>query len=695
MKSLSNTLREFGKDSPNIKTKKTLPPKPSLFVDRFNISNIILKQLKSEQSGHRILLHGLPGTGKSVLMLELAHELAVTNKYDYVIWLDCQHLKFGESTITASPTALKDIFDIIRELSLILDYDASLRVTINLQIQYLRTYLSKIRCLILIDSIDDIQDEETEIFFLALPDTIDIIATSRNNRLWDDDYEILPYDKNDKNLTLLIERNLDKRHLTITQTIVEKIIEISEGIPQMVVFITDLMKQGTDINDIVTGFYKNDMNIFTYYFDTQLKYILKSEDLRKCSYLFAIAQPISIVNTKSVLEILVDKSLINDTIAKLRKMHLIELEEDSIFMRRICREFVVKISEQNLDELINVVQAWSIATKSRIIKAQNYSTWNEVFSFIDTFRLELLSVINWIIRLNRDELFTMGREIIVLSAYYLYSRGLWNDLLLFVEWLIPVAIKDKQYKCLLEVAMTWALRVFRYSRDIDYAKVYYKKVLKVLCANFQITKEIRSYLGVVNVGIHVYDDRIYFTKKLNNCANSLIKQGDYEWACRAMIHVGNELSNAKKNIEAQQAFEWVMETAELYIQFPWANEMKALSLGNLGILSNRREDWIDAKKKLSCSFNGLAQKYDMATCKGELSLACYKLNDINGAILNMKECEILKIELGIRKTVMESKLGWDMEFSSNIPKYCGKLYKIKQFIGSCFGRQEGFLLHNK
>ena len=159
--------------------KISLPPKPARLFGRASDKSAIRSLLKAGSGGRRILIHGLPGIGKSALLNDIAHAIARQKKYDLVLWLDCHQAHFVRGEISASPTSLRSLADVVRELSLFLSTDLAMRVPPAEAARVLRAQLSNYRALLLFNSLDSVQEIAVEHFIRSLPNSIDVVATAR------------------------------------------------------------------------------------------------------------------------------------------------------------------------------------------------------------------------------------------------------------------------------------------------------------------------------------------------------------------------------------------------------------------------------------------------------------------------------------------------------------------------------------
>jgi len=171
---------------------------------------------------------------------------------------------------------------------------------------------------------------------------------------------------------------------------------------------------------------------------------------------------------------------------------------------------------------------------------------------------------------------------------------------------------------------------------------------------------------ILSIGLHKCQWSADYKENMLVNVKHLISESEYEWACRALLQIGNEYSKANDFEKAKKAFEWLEQEADKHSNCPWANEMKAFAHGNIGILYNKQNKWKLASKRLAASIPGLGQKYDFAVANFELSYSLHKRKRYLSSKKYQKIALAAKRELGLRSLVMESNEAWEKKVEGTL-----------------------------
>lgn len=666
MSSVAKTLRRaLTGDAPKA-FKTQLPPRLRQLIGRQEQVNSVLNILRSTPDGHRLLIHGPPGVGKTVIALDVAHSAARGPRYDVVVWLDCQQTRLGRDEVIASATALRDLSDIVRELALAVNAEAILRELERDRIQILRSRLSEHRCLVIADAIDDILDQKIETYFFNLPDTVDIIATSRSNLRWREAECTNPLNREDTERLVIQELAVQK--VKLEDGLLQRLVEISDGIPQTIGWLITLLSRGISLSEVEEELKKPDTTISRYYFRKQWEEVAKDQTLMRALVLVALAPSLKKMDASFALGRVLPQRTALLALNQIEDMHLIMCPIDHIAMLPTIRKFVLGAAEKQQGLIESVTIDWIENLITRVNAAQSRKTWPDVFSEIESFRLELLGALRAAAGPHDGTLQLRGAQLLYGSVYYLYSRGLWDALLETVEWAVPLQARHGNIESVMEVGLTWAVRAYRYRESIERAEQFLDEISTIISKSSARTKvPLSTYFRLAKSTLRPKDrEDTQLAEELAKDAHQFNSSGNHEWACRAMLQAGNVWSESGGLEEARIAFEWVYEFASKLPPAPWTAEMMALSLGNRGIIANRLCQFDSAVRLLANSVNGLAQAYDQATAHGELGRAYLKLGKFKKAKQHAATCIQLSRSLNVKKSVVESEIGWELEIGKRL-----------------------------
>ncbi|MHB8160612.1 MAG: AAA family ATPase [Thermoleophilia bacterium] len=677
MRSTAKTLREYKHKRGHAESfRNLLPPKPDRNIGR-EADLIKLKQLLSTTGGHRCLLHGPHGVGKSTLALVVAHELAHQNRYGLVVWLDCQQMIVQHGNLITSPTALRSFSDVLRELAVVLGAGAAVRETELERIQLLRNALSQKETLIVCDEIGNLAEEGLEQFLLNLPDSVDVIATSRTNRRWPQSFWLPPI--SDSFLEELVASELDRRSLVVNSETISEIVELSSGIPLTALWLCRLLDDGVEISEIESKLKTPDADIYDYCFSLQWDQLESDIALLRTGLLLAMASPLPDEDAVGALGSLQSRSITSSNIRRLKDMNLLIIDDEMITMLPLMREYILAQMFSRDEIETEVLFAWIASLNQRIQGALGLATWKDVFVVIDEFRLELFAALRWMGAIKRGLQRAEFIDIVLDSCYYLYSRGYWTELLNAADWVVPVAA-TKRPDAAIEIGLTWAVRAEYQQQGLSKATDLFE--------NWQRQLDMSSMEGESSIPFRVKvargslrdrsGDETNLATDLEIDAEQLYDLGDIEWACRAMLRVGNIRAENGYTAEATSAFVWVTEHADDAPSSAWSAEMMALARGNLGILANRLERFNEAIELLTQT-SELAQTYEEATVHGELAFAYWSLDKFREARNHIQSCFKLIELLGLSASVVESKKGWDLEIGQTLANTSAMHATLQQF----------------
>lgn len=660
MSSVSKTLRSIANEASSRQCSKFLPPRKKIFGRNDEI-HMVGDMLKKEQTCHRILLYGSAGVGKSACALEIGHILSGFDKYQVIIWINCQSMMISNGTIVSSINAVKNVDDIIREIALLLNAESILRLPETSQRQLIGVQFIDKRCLLIVDSIDDLSDPSCNQFFDSLPDTVDILATSRQQNMFECRFEIKPFLIHDESYRKFLSSELRKKKIRMNQYDQERCLEMSEGLPQTLIWIIELYEQGIEMKEIEKQVIDPDSIISEFFFSRQWAYLDANADARRVAIIFALAQPIHHICIQQYLKIAECSLPQNQIIYKLGKMNIIKSTKQEIIVPSTFQKLLLSKCMRNMGEIARLISRWAESTLAKLEASNSNKTWQEVFDDIDTFRQEVIAICSWLSWVNNAESKNLTKKILSHICYYLYAKGFWTDLLNITNQLVYSFLNDFELRLFFEANLTWAVRVYRYRYGTEAAITYMEEELRKLTHYTNLPKIAYSYVRIARFGRHDFPWSSELVDIMFKDANEFYRYGDYKWCCRALLQIGNGYSKAKECNSARNSFNDVVHIATQSKNHPWAEEMIALSYGNIGISFNREKNWKEAKRYLSISINGLGQKYDQAVAYSELAFTCYSLKKRKEMRDCLSKVTKLKQELGLDGSVIESNEGWETQ----------------------------------
>lgn len=634
--------------------KVSLPPRGLRLYGRSSDERAIHSLLRAGSGGRRILIHGLPGVGKSALLTELAHQVARKKRYELILWLDCHQAHFVRGEISASPTSLQTLSDVVREVSIFLSSDAAMRAPPADAARILRAQLRDFCCLLLFDSLDSLTDVSIESFIRSLPNSIDVIATSRRSLGWQTSYELRPLTSTDAE-TRTFARKTIERTRKHSPRMLTTMLKSCAGIPQTMIWFGALADQGWEIDEIEQLMSSPDSNLTRYYFEKHWQEISAQPLLSYAVALVALFRVTTEVEVASALGTLGSRGEAMNAINRLRELHILERVGSTLSVTPASREYIAAKVQGSQSIFHASSLLWIKYVTARVGAAQAGLNWPQIFDQLDTSRSDLIAAL----RLARDtsdvDIVDAAVPILTQSIYYLYSKGLWNEALD-----VAALVEERQASTVddvVEVCLVWAVRIVRRRHGIDAAADYFDRIETLLRRRARVlSEEALAKLRVAQMAVRDIAADAGAAAAIAD-ADALLAVGNVEWACRAMLQAGNYFSDHAQESRARDAFNWILTNADGK-QVGWATELVAVAHGSLGILASRAKNYPLAISLLSQGI-AVAQLYDRMVIHAELARAFSLVKRPYPARKHMLESSRYAATLGVSGTVMETELGWD------------------------------------
>ena len=607
----------------------------------------------------RLNIRGLSGLGKSAIMLSIANELKNKRSYDIILYCDCEKYKYEEFEYHLNTSALESFNDLFREIATASQCLEILKKDLEEQKVYILSILNNHKCLLLFDKLDDLNEYKAVLDLCKkIGKLTDIIITSEVTIQMEQSIALTQFSENSTPFRQFVIDHINNANYTQNQ--IDEIIKMSQGIPKNALLITNLYNRGIQLDDIQAELFGEKSELMKYYMSKYMNNLFKNEKMYKFVLLLS-AFPSNLTNErilKLINEWFNDNKALN-WFETMTHFGLLKNDQGKIYIIRFFRKNLYASLMQDKCVLNEMIGFWAKSLLAELKRAFSNNTWNDCFNSIDEIRYECFVIFEFFKHVD-DNTRKLICAISKYVVYYEYSRGFWNELLKMSYVVIPEALKNDDFIITCEVGLTWVLRIKRLLEGEKEAKDYYSLLSTEVLRNNQ-NREIReSLINTAQMGLtksHRVDGII---KQLDNSADILKNNSYHEWACRAMLHKGNVCSENSDLKNAEIAFQWVENYSSNFLSQPWANEMVALSKGNIGIIANRKHDWNQAVNNLSENYSGLAQKYDRAVACAELSRAFCMMGKLRKMRLYYNRSKELRDELMIHASVIESSPGWDL-----------------------------------
>lgn len=614
-----------------------------------------------EPRGLRLVVNGQGGIGKTAAALELAYEQLTKPTYELVAWLDCDQPKFKEGQLARSPAAAHDIADIASDLAHIAKAEAALRTSDPKEaFRALRVRLAELRGLVVVDGFEGAFSAEGEQFLLGLPHTIDLIVTSRRELGWPESITIAPWAPDSQEAKAFLLDCLAQQALALSPTQLDAALALGRGVPLGISWSATLLARGTSERQIADLAAEGWSRLLDHFFEEQWAASFRHPGRRRAAAYLVMAGSAAAQEIEKVAAGPAGSPRAS-TAAALVDANLGAREGENIASTPFARDFIMRKmgqDEKRVGEALDVLVSNLLGTVNHHLASES---WGLVFDKLDLLRPRLTSALQLASK-SKD----VPADYLNLTAgvaYYFYSRGAWDDYLSWEGSGLQAALAAGRSRYVIEVGLVWGTRIRLHRDGYPAAIEFFERVSAALFLATQDDAVKQMHLVAQSVLRRPADGDVPLAQSLENHAAELLELGEQEWACRAMLHAGNVWSELGKFGEAARSFEWIAERVQSDDDLstsPWKNEMLSLSVASRGILANRQERFGEALTFLGAGLEGLVQTYDLASALGEYALALYVTGNAAAARPALEICLENKHRLNITKTVMESRLGWDL-----------------------------------
>lgn len=621
----------------------------------------IAEMLTGPKGGTKLFVCGLPGVGKSAVVLETVYDLIVTGLWSSVIWID---LRTGASGHIKHPRPTRrTLADVTRDIAVAVDDGRALRASLDDRLSFLTTSLSGESILIIADNVDDDSESDHEVvrFLRQSPRSVSVIFTSVGEPLVANatQYKIDPLGPDDS-------ANLFQQ-ISGLQAVPPTLVRKMGGVPARIRLAAVYTKAGLDVEDVISelGFGEGSLAHFAHAKDWLR--ISRSPSLRRTAALICgpFAEP-NLSEAQSILGRLQTNVVTNRAIIELRSRQLLEIAGDTIAVDDLVRGYLEsRISATKT--VREVASAYGDWTTSMVAWAGTAINYEDVFERIDGVRSHCFSLIELleseITQISPEQHPKMDN-----FAYYLYCRGYWDELLRLSAVTHISTSNRAPLDDLMWVELNWILKIVRLRLGVEAAERTLGETREYALRRMGGKLTLR-HTAIFEVAAASLRDRLVdgreLAERLEAHASTLFEAGDVRWAAVALLRSGNVWRESRDLSHAERVFQRLEAKLMSVDDGPWRTEMIAICQTSLGIIANSRDLPLVALSIMQGRVNEVAQLSERAVLWAELAWANQATGDASAYEAAAAEVQRISKHLGLGAQVSESHPHWKLGEASS------------------------------
>ena len=254
------------------------------FIGRDNELAQVIRQLRPyPHSQHSIVtIDGVGGVGKSALALEVAHrylrqsdDISPAEKFDAIIWTSAKQNVLTAEGIVPRKQVLRTIDDIYTTIAVTLEREDIIKAIAEEQSELIRKALTQQRTLLIVDNLETIDDQAVLEFIRELPAPTKAIVTTRHRI--DVAYSIRLHGMPETDALKLIEKECEKKNVTLTVDESKKLFHRTGGVPLALVWSVAQMGLGYGVENVLANLGQPSSDIARFCFDSAIEKIKETE----------------------------------------------------------------------------------------------------------------------------------------------------------------------------------------------------------------------------------------------------------------------------------------------------------------------------------------------------------------------------------------------------------------------------------
>lgn len=595
---------------------QNLPPR-SEFIGRQKEMAQVRQALASRS--HLVVIEGIGGIGKTVLALEVAHDLWEKGLYEAVVW-------------TTSKDRELDLNDILDTFARTIDYPYIAQLPPEEKPTEAAKLMRSKKCLLLVDNYETIKDEAVPEFLLNLPEPSKALITTRHYALGEARTILLKGLEQGEALMLLLlegERRSVEAIAQAEEKTLLRLYEATGGAPLALKWAVGQIKFGQALDTVLDGLYKAKGRIFEHMFGRSWDLLTE----HACRILMVM--PIFATSaSKEAIEAASDVHTwdLDEGLGQLVEMSLVEVsggleEQQRYSVHPLVRAFAGAESGKE----VGFGKASHLRTADYFLDLAERHQWGKFdwqgHDEIERERENVFTIMDWCYEeCEWRRLYAIWRSI----TFFLSFRGYWQDALKYGKMAVEASKRtgDKmELARILLWGLGWILCKQEHFQDakesLEQGMGIYREIGHTdgMCSALRMLAEVYRREKEFDRAEQVLSRALEMAEKIENedKRRDKIVSLNYEWG--KLSSDKGDWDDARRRLESVRArFEGEIAYASLlrYLGFIASKQGKIHEARRLYQESLTRSQQMQIQNKIALAKLGLA---DVEESEGNLSVA--------------------------------------------------------------------------